>query len=127
MNKPISLVLSLMLLGGLVAGCTSGPPKEYTDANQTIEIGVGEKFIIALESNPTTGYGWETAFDSSYLEQVDSKYTATQTKSAMVGSGGTQRFTFEGLKAGTTEPTLTYKRSWEQDFAKQHTFTVHIK
>ena len=57
----------------MVAGCVGGV-KTYTDSGQTIEIDVDQQFVIALGSNPTTGYGWQVDYDKSMLELVESKY-----------------------------------------------------
>ena len=115
--------LALMLVG-LAAGCVS-QPREYTDPSHGIEIAVGKQFIIALESNPTTGYEWEADFDESLLKLAQTDFTPA--KSGLTGAGGEQTFTFEGVKAGKTEITLTYKRHWEQDFAEQIVFAVSSK
>lgn len=123
----LTLVLGLsLLLINLVIGCAGQQPEEYSDAGQEIEIGVGDEFIVALESNPTTGYQWEVDFDESFLELVLDEFEPGEAEEGMVGVGGKQKFTFEGLKAGETELTLTYKRSWEEDFAEQKVFLVSI-
>jgi len=127
MKRVITWVVALVLLAGLASGCAFGQPKEYSDPSQGIEIGVGKQFIIVLEANPTTGYGWETDFDSSFLKLVQSEFKPAKAEPGMAGVGGEQRFAFEGVKEGTTGVTLTYKRPWEQDFADQKTFAVHIK
>jgi len=41
--------------------------KVYGDPAQTIEVKVGQEFIIALDENPTTGYAWQEEFDDSFL------------------------------------------------------------
>lgn len=127
MNRLITLVMALVLLGGLASGCAFWQLKEYSDPSQGIEIGAGKQFIIALEANPTTGYGWETDFDKSFLKLVRSEFKPAKAEPGMVGVGGEQSFTFEGLKEGRTEVTLTYKRPWEQDLADQKVFMVYIK
>ena len=119
------LGLVALLAASLFAGC--GQSREYTDPSQAIEIGVGKQFIIVLEANPTTGYRWETDFDGSFLKLVQSEFKPAKAEPGVAGVGGEQRFTFEGLKEGRTEVTLTYKRPWEQDFADQKTFAVHVK
>lgn len=121
----LALGLSLLLVS-VALGCASGQPEEYTDAGQKIEIGVGDQFIVALESNPTTGYQWEADFDGSFLKLVQDEFEPDEVEEGMVGVGGKRRFTFEGLKTGETELTLTYKRSWEEDFAEQKVFVVSI-
>ena len=133
MKRVITLVIALVLLAGLASGCACGQPKEYSDPSQGIEIGVGKQFIIVLEANPTTGYGWETDFDGSLLKLVQSEFKPAKAKPdeaakpGTVGGGGEQRFAFEGVKEGSTKVTLTYKRPWEQDFADQKTFAVYIE
>ncbi len=57
----------------LVAGCAGGV-KTCSDSAQTINIGTNQEFVIALDSNPTTGYGWLAGYGESILELMESKY-----------------------------------------------------
>jgi len=57
----------------------------------------------------TTGYNWEADFGDSFLELVQDEFKPAEDKD-LVGAGGEQRFTFEGVKKGKTEVTLTYKK-----------------
>lgn len=125
----ILFVALLVLVALLVAGCAPGGLKEYTSPSQPIELKVGESFMITLESNPTTGYKWESGFDQSLLKLVKSEYKQDASKPGMVGVGGREQFTFAGLKAGDAQVKMTYKRPWEQQSAdaKVLTFTVKIK
>ncbi len=110
-----------------MAGC-SGEVKTYTDAEKTINTTINQEFIIALDSNSTTGYNWEKSYDESILKLVDSKYEmGKQAQTGLVGAGGIQYFQFKALKTGKTEITVTYKRSWETGFAEQKVFNVDIK
>ena len=126
MNKAVALLLSLSLTASLLAGCVAKQPKDYRDPGQQIEIGVGEQFIIALDSNPTTGYSWEAKFDEDFLRLVQDEFKPAEDKD-LVGAGGEQRFTFEGANIGKTKVTLTYKRSWEEGFIDQKVFEVWIE
>jgi len=126
MNKSVALFVSLSLAAGLLAGCVAQEPKDYRHPGQQIEIGVGEQFIIALDSNPTTGYSWEAKFDEDFLRLVQDEFKPAEDKD-LVGAGGEQRFTFEGAKIGKTRVTLTYKRSWEEGFIDQKVFEVSIE
>lgn len=76
----------------------------------TKNLEVGEEFAISLEENPTTGYRWETSFDSSFLELTGKKY---QRKGRAIGGGGTIEFKFLSLKMGKTVLQLRLLRSWE--------------
>ena len=122
-------LVSLFLLAGvlLIVGC-SAAPKEYTSADQTISVAVGDQFIIKLEGNATTGFQWTNIFDDAYLKQIKSEYVVDQAKPGMVGVGGNQYFTFQALKAGSTEVKCTYERSFDKGKdARYATFKVTIK
>ncbi len=127
MKRLLALGLASILVVSLISGCSSGV-MTYTDAAKTISASVNQEFAIALDSNPTTGYNWETSYDDSILSLVESRYEiGKQAKEGLDGAGGTQNFRFKALKTGKAEITVTYKRSWETDFAEQKVFSVDIK
>jgi len=86
MKRVWLLVAALVLTLGLVAGCTV--VKTYDDAGQEIDIDVGQEFIIALGSNPTTGYSWQASYDETMLELVGGEptYEADEEGEDVVGS-----------------------------------------
>ncbi|MBA7631517.1 hypothetical protein ES703_39049 [subsurface metagenome] len=123
------LLLVAVVAVCLVAGCAGGV-KTYTDSGQTIGISVNQEFVIALGSNPTTGYSWQVSHDETRLELVGGESTYKQGKEAeqgAVGAGGIEYFRFKALKTGETKITLVYKRPWEEEFLDQKVFTVNIK
>ena len=126
MKRFLSLVVISILAVCLIAGCGCGV-KTYVDAAQTISVGVNQEFIIALDSNPTTGYDWEESHDGDMLSLVEKKYRPDEKAPGLVGAGGTQYFQFKALKKGKSEITVTYKRPWEEDIAEQKVFNVDIK
>ena len=72
--KRFFILLAVAILAiCMVAGC--GGVRTYTDSGQTIDVGVNQEFIIALESNPTTGYGWQASYDETALELVGGEST----------------------------------------------------
>lgn len=119
------LILMLIAAALIVAGCI-GVAETYTDPGQTVNIGVNQQFVVALGSNPTTGYSWEESHDQTVLELMEKSYKE-EAKEGMVGAGGIEYFRFKALKAGETEITLTYQRSWEEEVLDQKVFTVYIK
>ena len=124
MKKHLILLVMVAIL--LVTGCTG--VKTYTDSGQTINIGTNQEFIIALDSNPTTGYSWQASYDESVLELVGKSYEmGEEAKQGVVGAGGVEYFQFKALKAGKTEITLVYKRPWEDEPIDQKIFTIIIK
>lgn len=125
MKRFLVLVAASILMVSLIAGC--GGVKTYVDPEKTISVGIEDEFIIALDSNPTTGYGWEESYDNSMLNLVDDRYEPDEKAAGLVGAGGTQYFRFNALKAGQTEITLVYKRPWETEILEQKVFNVKIK
>lgn len=128
MKRVLLLVAVAVLTLGLVAGCTT--VMTYDDEGHEIDIGVGQEFIIALGSNPTTGYSWQASYDESMLELVGGEptYEADETDEGVVGSGGVEYFRFKALEAGEAEVTLTYAQPWEGGgVADTKVFTVNIE
>jgi inhibitor of cysteine peptidase len=119
--------LAAVLIICLLAGCVE--VKTYTDSGQTIDIGAGQQFVIALGSNPTTGYSWQESYDETMLELVGGEptYEAEETDEDIVGAGGVEYFRFKALKEGETEITLTYKQPWAGGgIGETKVFTVNI-
>ena len=123
------LILMAVVAICLVAGCV-GEVETYTNPGQTINIGVNQEFVIALGSNPTTGYGWQESHDNTMLELMEKTYRpGEEAKQGVVGAGGVEYFRFKALKTGETEITLVYKRPWEEPTPQDVTkvFTINIE
>lgn len=98
MKKIVRLFLVLAtLLVGCTASAETGAP---TDPNVPIEVNAGESFTIVIESNPTTGYHWETVGDLNGVEFVSRDYKADEP--VLTGSGGVDIWTFKAVSAGET-------------------------
>ncbi|OIP27600.1 MAG: hypothetical protein AUK39_02300 [Dehalococcoidia bacterium CG2_30_46_19] len=69
-------VISILMVS-LIAGCggVCGGVEVYTDSEQVINTTVNQEFIIALDSNPTTGYGWEASYDENMLSLEKEEYS----------------------------------------------------
>jgi inhibitor of cysteine peptidase len=120
------LILMLIATALTVAGCI-GVAQTYTDPGQTINIGANQEFVIALGSNPTTGYSWQESHDQAMLELLEKSYKE-EAKEGVVGAGGVEYFRFKALKAGQTEITMVYERPWEGgETGETKVFTVYIK
>jgi len=127
MKKFLLLFTMAVVASGLMAGC-AGVVKTYTDSGQAIGIGTNQEFVIALGSNPTTGYSWQESHDEAMLKLAEKTYEqGEQAKMGLVGAGGVEYFRFKALKTGETKITMSYKRSWETEAIDQKVFTVEIK
>jgi len=125
MKKFLIPITMAMMATCLLAGCVK--VETYTDSGQTIDIGVDQEFVIALGANPTTGYDWEVSLDEAMLELAEKTYKLPEeAEHEVVGAGGVDYFRFKALKAGETEITLVYKRTWEEEGIEQKIFTVNI-
>jgi len=112
MKRLIGIFVLAAMVGGLLVGCVSAA-KVYSDPAETIGVNVGERFIIQLDSNPTTGYMWYEDYDDSFLQLLGHKYEQSPSGEGLVGAGGTESFEFKALKQGETEIKLVYKQGWE--------------
>jgi inhibitor of cysteine peptidase len=119
------LILMLIAAALTVAGCI-GVAKTYDDPGQTVDIGIKQEFVIALGSNPTTGYSWQESHEQTMLELLEKSYKE-EAKEDLVGAGGIEYFRFKALKAGETEITLVYQRPFEEEIIDQKIFTVVIE
>ncbi len=129
MKKLLLLCMGVSISACLLAGC-GAEVKAYTDPEEAIDISASNEFIIliALESNPTTGYSWQASYDETMLELVEETYELGEyAKIGLVGAGGTELFRFKALKKGEAEITMVYKRSWETEILEQKVFTVAVK
>lgn len=101
------------------AGCAAfahlsgNPVKEYSDPAQTIVLRAGEEFVIALPSNPSTGYTWDYTVDAGLVQFVSREFRSQATATPVVGTGGTDYLLFRAIKAGEAEITMVYHRPWE--------------
>jgi inhibitor of cysteine peptidase len=123
------LLIMMLIAAALTAAGCIGVAETYTDPGQTVNIGANQEFIIALGSNPTTGYSWQASYDQAKLELVggESKYEEV-TQEGVVGAGGVEYFRFKALKAGQTEITLTYEQPWAGGgTGETKVFTVYVK
>lgn len=140
MKKLVILVLlAALVVPFVLSGCSSQSPTSttptitptttptYSDSG-VIKANVNEEFVIALDSNPSTGYSWQENHDQSFLTLVDKKFEQSPGSEGKPGAGGTEYFRFKALKTGEAKVTLGYSRSWEsQPPLDTREFTIDIK
>jgi hypothetical protein len=64
------LALSFLASGAFVASNNSN--EAYHGPIKVIKV--NKEFMVALESNPTTGYFWVAKFNPEYIQPVNSAY-----------------------------------------------------
>jgi inhibitor of cysteine peptidase len=105
----VALALAAVTLA--LAGCSDddSTPAVYHEGD-SISVANGDEFVVALESNPSTGYSWD-AGDNPNVEFVSSRQVSGA--SDLPGAGGTQELTFKAEKKGSSTLELAYARSFE--------------
>ncbi len=117
--------ISMSILILLLAGCAASTLLTGSDSGKTIQAHVGDEINIALDANPSTGYGWSVEKSSGTLLTLkQSNYSAS---SSAIGSGGTQTLTFVAKSVGTANLQLKYWRRFEGDKSITRLFAVTIQ
>jgi len=141
--RPMNIFLGLIgvcaiLLGGGMECATKNvdqlPQVTITDKNadETIQMQPGQQLIVRLPANPSTGYAWSQVDAPGKVLKVDAPSSFEQIPAgespSMVGTGGTEIFTFVADSAGQQTLKMEYKRPWETDVppAKTVSFNVSV-
>lgn len=97
----------------------------YYDANQTIDVKVGEEFSIGLDAFVRGGNVWKQTHDEGILTVVDTEVVVPEPY-PLSGGNGTAWFLFKALRAGKTQITFVYYNAGDQ-FRDQKVFNIEIK
>lgn len=105
----------------------SGKQASFTDGTLQAD---GSRLTVELDSNATTGYTWFSDASGNAIVIADQRYedgdNTDDNGETIVGAPGKTVFTYVGIEEGSTDFTLTYKRSWEDsEPEKTLTFTVN--
>jgi inhibitor of cysteine peptidase len=150
---PWAIVLAGMLAMALIAcGCTTSPggpvtptptespaPTEtstqvpwaglplYNESynGETIAVSPGERFVIALGENPTTGYSWNATFTTG-LVTTGEGYSPNPATQGLAGAGGIHYWIVEVPEPGAQQFSAVYIRSWEGVLPDDQTFSLNI-
>jgi len=104
------------------------PPKttgRTAVVDDEVALNAGDQLDVTLESNPTTGYVWETqSLDVAVLQQVgEAEFTAD---GEAIGAGGKETLHFVALAPGHTQLQLVYHRPWETSEPPLKTFDLTV-
>ncbi|MFA5114988.1 MAG: protease inhibitor I42 family protein [Candidatus Omnitrophota bacterium] len=109
----ILITAAMVFVAGLFIREAKHPGQRGHSKN--VEVKQGERFIIGLGANHTTGYQWQLVFspDPNILELVSSEYRPVN--SGRVGAGGKEVWTFKAVGKGKAGLIFNYVRPWEKD------------
>lgn len=126
-NIRLVAVLALVIvcaIGAVVVAHFRNAEALSGEDGRVINIKVGETYTVVLDSNPSTGYSWQPAFDTALLELVNQEFTASST---MLGASGQEHIEFKALAKGTAEVRFAYQRAWEGNAERVVTYRFIIK
>ena len=93
-------------------------------AGKTLRLPASGLIALKLDSNPSTGYGWQFACSSPAVSKVGSSFTIPRSEEARVGVPGVEIMVLAVTKPGTYNIRMDYKRSWEKMSLQSFNFTV---
>jgi inhibitor of cysteine peptidase len=98
------------------------------DNGHTVTVAKGGTVIVALPSNPSTGFSWAVIPPQPAQLELhgEPKYVPTVSTTPVVGAGGTEILTFEAKSTGTATLRLGYARPFEPGVPPEKTFEVTV-
>lgn len=96
------------------------------DNGREITLRVGERLMVALPGNPTTGYKWEIESEPSTAIVKRIEGTNYRPTSTLIGGGGIFYFRYEAFQVDAGNLTLAYRRPWEA-LPPEKTFAITVK
>ena len=80
-------------------------------AHATLRL--GDRLLVALEGNPTTGYEWSNTLVYEYASLREIGEAEFRPDSDLVGAGGLFLFRYEAVGVGPQAFRFAYQRPWE--------------
>jgi inhibitor of cysteine peptidase len=122
----ISFALVLGVLFSISACGARNMNLTQADNGSQVTVASGQKLVISLPGNPSTGYNWEVDQVDESILQLAGEPVFESDKPGLPGAGGMLTLNFNALSAGTTTLILVYHRSWEVGIEPLDTFTVTV-
>ena len=127
MTRPSVHIIPLALLILAVASCAPQPTTLTVGAAQSgasIDLRVGDTLMVALESNPSTGFDWVLIGPTApALDPGQRTYASSGTA---LGAAGTVTYRFRAAAEGTARLLIHYRRSWES-LPPERTFELTVR
>ncbi len=96
-------------------------------AGKTLTLDKPGPVALKLDSNPSTGYGWELGSKDANVRLVGKSFNMPAATDNRVGTPGTEIIFLTVDARGTYNVRMDYKRSWEPVAIKNLTFKVVVK
>ncbi|MGE0599528.1 MAG: protease inhibitor I42 family protein [Dehalococcoidia bacterium] len=109
------------------------PEKEVqlteADNGRNVAVAKDGAVIVALVSNPSTGYSWAVVAPEPTNLELDGepKFVPAGSTTPVLGAPGTQVFTFKTTATGKSTLKMEYRRSFEPQNPAEKTFEVTVE
>jgi predicted secreted protein len=100
------------------------------DSGKVIDVRPGERVIVRLASNRSTGYSWALLTSGSdALTRLASEYTQVADAEGKPGAPGVESWYFQAKGSGRQELRFEYRRPWERNVAaaKSTNYTIRVR
>lgn len=133
MKQPLKGLIAGIVIVLAITGCAPANASasrnvvlNKNDAGREITMRVDDQLTITLPGNLTTGYSWEAQPPVDGVVLVQQGEPEFKADSNQMGSGGQITLVYKAAKAGQSDLTLVYHRSWEKGVAPKDTFAVKV-
>lgn len=96
------------------------------DKGKTIQLKAGQRLLVRLGANPTTGYEWSAAKLDEKVLAPDGETEFDVPETELAGSPTIQTLFFKAKSAGKIKLELQYTRPWEKDKEPLSIYRVNI-
>lgn len=115
-----------LVCAALLAGCAPVVFLTAADAGLPLTLAVGDRIVIRLASNRTTGSGWRVAgITVDAIRQLGEASYVPDLPGA-VGRGGIEELVLRAVAPGAGTLLLVYDRPFEPGAAPAETFAVPV-
>jgi len=83
------------------------------DDSARVTLRVGDRLLVALEGNPTTGYEWTSTLLYEFAVLRESREVEYRAESDLIGGGGVFLFRYSAVAIGPQAFRYAYQRPWE--------------
>ena len=127
------IMVLLISLGGITSAASTPPgagPLEVRvtdhDNGRAVDLN-GAVLVLTLESNPSSGYGWQVReLNPGILRKLDATEWIPDTPGKL-GGPGTEVLRFAAVGKGRTTLNLAYARPWEKGAPPARSFSVEVR
>jgi copper homeostasis protein (lipoprotein) len=101
------------------------------DSGKSIDVSQGERVVVRLGSNRSTGYRWSllTSGTEALTRLAAGEYAQEVGADGKPGAGGSESWYFQASASGEEELRFEYRRPWEEHVpaAKSTKYTIRVR